>query len=902
MSRQSLRLHRVEISGIRNINWAADGGPGLAFDLGVVTILSGPNGVAKSSIIDALTLGLTGVGRRRGEPLKPAAYVHSLRPNQAPRARVMLDFGADQRLVWEEGQDDIVTQRAAAALLSTRSDSAEAVVNLLRLTHLLPQGWGERFTDHEGNTRWTLVERALALNGMREAVRVAQGRGQVAAALLRRRDDAMRDYDDARGARERWEARAREWAAAREVGLAGGALPPEAAEAELAEVAEALGVVSLTLGRAPIVIEERRLAFSHTLKSATRLHALLQAAEEEIASQATALGDATTSRSATADDLTAARAAYLRAAGAEAEAALPELRQSLRQAERAERGCALRLAGDAIERLVLAARAAEAKLAELTSPDALDFELARATEDVAKAHAEAERARAHLVERERAHGELARVLRELRPHIAHDQREPRSCPVCDRPSETLLTDLDDKLRVLGDEDTDDARMRLGVAEEAVRLAAVALGAAKRQSQAAASARSEAEVAWSALTAELARSQQEFPEYMDIRDPAERAAAMRLDPASLSASGITSDVAHAMRIQALRKVVEAEDAVRAAEPVAAGGGENPTAESARFRLEAAERAHTEASAAAAAAAQRHESARATRDALLAALARLGLPELEGASVADLPATIEVLGAAQQSTLDGLTMRVEAIRRGTEAYAGLNALRTVEAALRTESGSIELAIPEPIDERWLVERGDALRSREATAKQSADACGQRIDTVQRWVSSLAAELQAFEDECLKAMDPTVDRFLEALAPTMRWRLSLSKSRNAAVTRLVNEDAPSVSPADLLSEGEHTAVALAYLLAFHARQRWSRWPALVLDDPFQAADVVRVGALLDVLRNMCVEQSTQLILTTHEPQLAEWAARKMRNVGIDTRHFELERTAAGVAARLASGGAGA
>jgi hypothetical protein len=903
MNRQSLNLTRVEISGIRNINWAADGGPGLAFDVGAVTILSAPNGVAKSSIIEALMLGLTGVGRRRGVNLKEAAYVHSPRPNQAMRARVMLGFGDNGQLVWEEGQDCASTQRAAAELLSIKKlGSPEAVANLLRLTHLLPQGWGERFTDHEGSARWTLVERALELNGLREAVRAAQGRGQVANALSRRMEDAKRDYDDARAAHERWDARAKEWSEARRLGLAAGALPQEAAEAELAAVAEALGVPSgLTLGRARAVIDERRVALVNTLASASRLHAALQAAEEEIAVEATMLRDAASRQSAAAGDLVAARAAYLRAEGAVAAAALPELRQSLLQAERAERGCLLRRGGEAIEQRERIAREAQAKLTEFLPPDALDAEVARAAEEATTAQAERENARSRLLGLERAHSELVRILRELRPHIEHDKRDPRGCPVCDKPSETLLDDLDVKLRALGDEETDEARARLAAAEEAVRRATAHLGTAERSRQSATSTRSEAEAAQSALMAEVARSVAEFPEYAAIADPGARTAAMRLDAASLGAAGITPDVARATRLEALRKVVEAEEAIRAAEPFAVEGVDSPTADLARHRLETAEGANIEASGVAAAAEQRHRDAQGRRDALLAELTRLGLPELPGTPVAALPATIEAIRSARTSTLDGLTTRVEAVRRGTEAYAGLSALRTAEGALRKEAGTSDQATPEPIDERWLADRGDALRDREANAKLTVDNCKQRIDSVQKWVSSLSTELQNFEDECLKAMDPTVNRFLEALAPTMRWRLSLAKTRNSALTKLANENAPPVSPAELLSEGEHTAVALAYLLAFHTRQRWSRWPALVLDDPFQAADVVRVGALLDVLRNMCLELGTQLILTTHEPQLAEWAARKMRNAGIDTRHFELERTAAGLAAHLASGGPG-
>ncbi|MES2638065.1 MAG: hypothetical protein V4850_01225 [Myxococcota bacterium] len=901
MNKQPLRLERVEIAGIRNINWAPDGGPGLAFDLGAVTIISAPNGVAKSSFIEALTLGLTGAGRRRGAPLTEAAYVHSPRPKPALRARVTLSFGADAQLVWEEGQDTRLTQQATSALLTTRTDSPEAVANLLRLTHLLPQGWGERFTDHEGSARWTLVERALDLNGMREAVRAAQGKGPIGVALSRRVQDATRVYEEARAARERWDARVKDWTEAREIGLDEGALPPAEAAARLAEVCEVLGVSSpFTVERARTAIEERRLTFSNKLASATRLHAKIQSSEEEVAVCDAQFQTAATTKMEAALNLGVARGSFLRAMGAAAQAALPELRSALLQAERADRGWQLRARADTLERLERAAREAEAKLVEFQEPDTLDAVEASAAADLAKLQGDAEQARSRLAERERAHGELARILRELRPHIEQDTHDPRSCPVCEKPSETLLDDLDVKLRALGDDATDDARERHTAAAEAVRLATEHLKAARLRSQTAASTRSEATRARSTLTAELARSLAAFPEYVLTPDAGQRAAAMRSDAALSGAEGITAEEARATRVEASRKVVEAEEAVRAAEPAVAEGADTPTVEVARHRLELAERALTEADDAIAAAGQRLGHARGSLDALLVELSRLALPELAGTRVAGLPATIEALGTAHASRLDELTTRVDATKRGVDAYAGLSAVRRAEVALRAEAESAGVEAPEVIGESWVQTTAEGLLEREFTAQREAATGMKRTETVTKWVSTLSKELQSFEDECLKEMDPTVTAFLEALAPTMRWRLSLAKNRNAALTRLAGEGAPDVSPADLLSEGEHTAVALAYLLAFHTRQRWSRWPALVLDDPFQAADVVRVGALLDVLRNLCVEQGTQLILTTHEPQLAEWTARKMRNAGIDTRHYELERTAAGVAARLSGGGA--
>lgn len=895
MTKQPLHLERVEISGVRNINWA-DGGPGLAIDLGQVTILSAPNGVAKSSFIEAVTLGLTGTGRRRGSTLSEAAYIHSPRPDPAMRARVMLSFGNAGRLAWEEGQAAGVVQRSTAELLTARKHSAEVVANLLRLTHLLPQGWGERFTDYEASDRWTLVERALDLKGVRETVRAAQGRGPIGPVLSRRVEEARQVHEKASEFRGRWDSLVKDWTDASVTGLNAGALPLAEAESRLAELCEILGVTSpFTLERAHAAIEAGRVAFANKLASATRLHAKIQSSEQDIAVGEARLEAATSTQSEAALNLEVAQSASLRAVGAAARVALPELRRALLQAEEVDRGCHLRDHADTLERMERDAREAEAKLADLTAEDALDAAVVSAADHLATSQESLEQARHHLVERERAQGELERILRELRPHINHDERHPRICPVCDKVSETLLEDLDQKLRGLEDDATHGARERHTAAEEAVRLATERLKGARIRSQTAAAMRSEAAQTRSTLTVELTRSLAMFPEYALTRGSGQRVAAMRSDAAMSGAEGITADDRRATLVAARRMVLEAEDAVRAAEHTAADGADTPPVEVARHRLARAERAMTEADDAIAAARQRLGDARASLNALLVELSRLGLPELAGTAFSGLPAAIEALDSANTSRLAELAARVDAIKRGIDAYAGLSSVRRAEDALRTAAESAGIEAPVVIREGWARTTGEEIRKRETTAQLEADKCKARRATVTKWIGALAKELQTFEDGCLRDMDPTVNAFIEALAPTMRWRLSLSKSRSTARTQLANEGAPDVPPADLLSEGEHTAVALAYLLAFHSRQRWSRWPALVLDDPFQAADVVRVGALLDVLRNLCLEQGTQLILTTHEPQLAEWTARKMMKAGIDTRLYELERTATGVAARL-------
>jgi hypothetical protein len=360
------------------------------------------------------------------------------------------------------------------------------------------------------------------------------------------------------------------------------------------------------------------------------------------------------------------------------------------------------------------------------------------------------------------------------------------------------------------------------------------------------------------------------------------------------ANITPDSArHAYEVAA-REVLAAEEAVRADESLLLRPAETLAIEVARHRREAAEETLRGAVSQRATSAQRLELARSAREALAAEWARVVLPELADTPLDELPAKLEAARHGRTLSLDLLEARLGAAVRSAEAYTRLDAIRIAEDALRVEVRTLGEEVPKELHETWVDEVTERLRKRVETAKAEASRISERVATVRGWITDLSSELQRYEGECLKELDPLVGRFRDALAPTMRWRMTLKKFRNEAQTKFANDDAPQADPADLLSEGEYTAVALAYLFAFHTRFQWSRWPALVLDDPFQAADVVRSGALLDVLQGMNVSLGTQILLTTHDPQLADWAGRKMRNAGVDVRLYELERTADGIRAR--------
>ncbi|MFA7429564.1 MAG: AAA family ATPase [Rhodospirillaceae bacterium] len=83
--------------------------------------------------------------------------------------------------------------------------------------------------------------------------------------------------------------------------------------------------------------------------------------------------------------------------------------------------------------------------------------------------------------------------------------------------------------------------------------------------------------------------------------------------------------------------------------------------------------------------------------------------------------------------------------------------------------------------------------------------------------------------------------------------------------------------LSEGQAGAKALSFLLAASTAHPWSRWKALLLDDPLQYNDLVHKAAFLDMLRPLVREQRYQVVMSTHDLEEADFIGRKCRNASI-------------------------
>jgi len=84
-------------------------------------------------------------------------------------------------------------------------------------------------------------------------------------------------------------------------------------------------------------------------------------------------------------------------------------------------------------------------------------------------------------------------------------------------------------------------------------------------------------------------------------------------------------------------------------------------------------------------------------------------------------------------------------------------------------------------------------------------------------------------------------------------------------------------VLSEGQLAANGFSILCAASTAYPWSRWRALLMDDPLQHNDIIHVAAFVDLMRNLVELQGYQLIMSSHDRAETEFIRRKFDAAGL-------------------------
>lgn len=89
--------------------------------------------------------------------------------------------------------------------------------------------------------------------------------------------------------------------------------------------------------------------------------------------------------------------------------------------------------------------------------------------------------------------------------------------------------------------------------------------------------------------------------------------------------------------------------------------------------------------------------------------------------------------------------------------------------------------------------------------------------------------------------------------------------------------VNPQLILSEGQLAANGFSILCSASVSYPWSRWRALLLDDPLQHNDVIHAAAFTDVMRNLVDLERYQVLISSHDRAETEFVERKFSATGL-------------------------
>ena len=195
----------------------------------------------------------------------------------------------------------------------------------------------------------------------------------------------------------------------------------------------------------------------------------------------------------------------------------------------------------------------------------------------------------------------------------------------------------------------------------------------------------------------------------------------------------------------------------------------------------------------------------------------------------------------------------------------------------------------------ERGeDSIETHRATLEASwahAKSEATRTTAAREAIVALAERLQgaadSFSEQVLHPLNELIGAFNDALltspGTSVFFNADYFASRTEFSARLRRKQigAPPVdrpvNPQLILSEGQLAANGFSILCSASASYPWSKWRALLLDDPLQHNDVIHAAAFTDLMRNLVEVERYQLLMSSHDRAETEFVERKFSAGGI-------------------------
>lgn len=237
---------------------------------------------------------------------------------------------------------------------------------------------------------------------------------------------------------------------------------------------------------------------------------------------------------------------------------------------------------------------------------------------------------------------------------------------------------------------------------------------------------------------------------------------------------------------------------------------------------------------------------------------------------------------------------------EAEARLSRLRTAEMGWDRQQQHRQLLEDlrtlldmAPNSSRAELRQGGETRSRELAVRL------ERIERAKQiaWASSRAIEvkLSQFDTDYIRPLGELMDRINAAILCDPRIGIALEvKARRVIQSAKKRGEMPAdlrtVDPSLVHSEGQMAALAVSLLCAASLTFPWSRWRALILDDPLQHNDAIHAAAFADLMSNLVRDRDYQILMSTHDLAQVEFLQRKFRANQVACTTLRLEGQGSG------------
>lgn len=227
--------------------------------------------------------------------------------------------------------------------------------------------------------------------------------------------------------------------------------------------------------------------------------------------------------------------------------------------------------------------------------------------------------------------------------------------------------------------------------------------------------------------------------------------------------------------------------------------------------------------------------------------------------------------------------------------LQTLNTLRSLLKYDA---PIESPE-IDERLNLEKGDLLKMESALRVLETLSLNSHLEATVRERMEAETAVKGFEkklalarkaegrakslhdatrraanealDDRLDLIGPLLGDLYRRLRPHGSWRDIDYRIRGDVKRFLSLEVGEGLNPQFIFSSGQRRATGIAFLLSIYLATSWSRFRALILDDPVQHIDDFRAVHLAEVLASLH-QEGRQIICAVEDPALANLLCRRL------------------------------